>query len=911
MKKPILILSLAFLSLNTSGSQQATRQATGLFRALLQAKQTARRVAIQAVETVGVKGAQKAPQVFPKGWTPPTSLKQPIPLKNFDIIHIPAIKASATAPLVTMSPADLSALWNNNLAPVSAKPVVEEPATPVVEQPQTPTLITQLDAFEDQGAFFNPTDNEENAQIKAEPLVEAQGEEDALSLLVDEDVILFDQKQVVEETEPLARPTTRIFEEAQAFMVENQETQGTDTPVMPIAEDTAMPVAAPLLVDTAFVVVDNGKDLEEAKPTPAPTSLVPAVDHLKNTNSALATACEKITDILNSLAPKATPEDPNLAGASTSTVQKVITGALATGTAAVIAVKKPGAAKQLVRGVRQAAATITQPTIAAAQHSAKELITPVPKQTRYFTQAMFKKATSNGNAMIKNFNEAARSILPQPKVTPIEPAKIVAPKTPRVKAIENSTGQKVAEDYLKKLEREQIKIHEKKVAELKALEKIKAQEDAIRLEQEEAARLKKQADDAVTKLNAELKAKEIELKKIEEAQVRKQELADAKIKQEAKAQEDARFKKQADDAVAKLEAELKAKEAELKKIEETKVHEKEIADAKAKKEAKAQEDARLKKQAPVLTGHVSRKPVTTTLIPSIPKMKSYLPKKKPKTVAPKPTEPAKEEPKNEEPKKEEELKPKEQEEELESSPEEEKHKKVKEEEEESDTEDSLTKKKETPEEPAEEKKPEDETPVATPAVTPQAVLPKVLAPRVRDTSLAAARPAWAAKINVQPVQPFNPHVPTTAELNEKASRQRTVELPFGNNDQLVIASTNHSLQNIYPTADASNAHPESGFIAPHDPLAHFAPVPAPRPNHKNSDSLASDHHVPISETPAIAVEEAQTSHYPDTFPNLAAKKESQTKVALDFGKEIISTTVIQPLKQLARYVIETVSNWFN
>lgn len=153
-----------------------------------------------------------------------------------------------------------------------------------------------------------------------------------------------------------------------------------------------------------------------------------------------------------------------------------------------------------------------------------------------------------------------------------------------------------------------------------------------------------------------------------------------------------------------------------------------------------------------------------------------------------------------------------------------------------------------------------------------------------------------------------------------------------------MSTAQHSLPETHQAA-IQNTHPESDFPVASAPVAEVA-LPkkdctaaphvlvvnekkhVPSNPHPESTIPVADISLAPMALPKIAVppltaaitydEQGHTYQalYPE-FQNLAAEKESDTKLAFDFGKEILNTTVIQPLKQLAHYVVKTISSWFH
>ena len=889
--KPIVLLSFAFLSLNISGSHHATKQGLQFAKFFMRNGRALEQTASQITKAPGLTSTARASF---SGWTPPTVLPkfQLPPLIKQSNLSVPL---KAYAPLagvaassgVHLSATDLQALWNGPVTSTGpslipfAPPTFEgfgigggeEPTTPVVERPAAPgaapeTIQTdEPDSYEDQGAnpYALPEENEEEIiPNPVEPLAENE-EQDPVRSFADEDVILFTPEDADEDL-IVASPTTPVVENPTTPVVEIPTIQRiVENPTTQVVEAPTTQVVEPL-VDTALVLVDNSQDLNALQPVETPAK--PTVEPL-------------------------------------TTIQKVITATLGAGTAAVIAVKtkKPGPAKQLVKGIQKAATAIKQPAISAVQQGAKELTAPLPKQTRYFTQETFKKSTSNGKTMLRHFKEEADFRADMAKFHPKEASKTTPPtpkvKTPAqetksvktIKVVKNPTILPKPKETSAKPKQAPTKTTTKAVpaeqpVKTRKKEEARVREDAARLEREEATRLKKQAEDEVAKLDAQTKQVEEARVRAEEARVREEEArlkAEAEIKDQEEA-DAAQFKRN-QDALDEAAATLKTQQAKAKKT------------LPKKQTSKAIDRKKMNPRSLAPLGRSAKKPVTPVAATPQPKKKLYLPKLKPLKAAPKPAAPAKEEPKKEEKKedpKKEELKPEEgeEEEELENSSEEELRP---EEEEYIDEEDSLVKTiiRKKPTEKKEELKNET-APATPPATPPHETAKKALAPVVSNAAIAI-RNGWASKINVEPTPPLEPHVPSTAELNEQAARQRTVELPFGNSEPLVVPTAKHSLPGTPQTA-IQNAHPESNIPVPNISLAKVA---APKATLPLGTAIIHDEHAQAA------------PQSPEIFPtNLAAEKESDAQLAFDFGKEVIRTTVIQPLKQLAHYVVETISGWF-
>ena len=526
----------------------------------------------------------------------------------------------------------------------------------------------------------------------------------------------------------------------------------------------------------------------------------------------------------------------------------------------------------------------------------KELeVVSIPKQTRYFTQATFKKAASNGNKMRRFFEEEIKFRKDTEKLH----AKDAKNKAQEITRLERQAKNEVAklDTQLKLKAQEDIaRIKHDKIREQ---EKTKA--DTIRL---------KEIEQEQSKLREQEKA---EAKKVQENTARLEreriEIENAKVREE-QAKEDARLKKQAEDEVARVDAELKAKEIELKKFEAEQKKVQEKAELKAKNNAHLKAEVPAKEKVlksknkvavtphkkinfrPLATlspvsKHTAKKlvtpPVASALI--VPTLHHQLPD--PTPLVPAHAAPPQEEQKNEEAKKDNTLKSQQNDDTDDTSGEKKKRKESDEEDNDDDDDTDPLTKTVRREKPAQEKEePAEEASTAPPTAALPQEAGKSLAPTVRKAAALTIANGWASTIKVSPTPPAPLCVPTTEELNKEAARKRTVELPFGNNNPAVVATTSPpplTAETPQPAVHQT-AHPESGFSTTRTQKIEAPPAPT-------------------------TLHEDAVSHYPDTFPNLAAKKESTATRILDFGKEIINATVVQPLKQLAHYVVETVSNW--
>jgi hypothetical protein len=488
----------------------------------------------------------------------------------------------------------------------------------------------------------------------------------------------------------------------------------------------------------------------------------------------------------------------------------------------------------------------------------QKLIMPTPRQAELFATKILKTARRNEKIMIQNFHAEARFRTSMAKFH----AKDAKNKVLEIARLEKQAKNEVAKLEAELKHAEEVRIREQQIKE------TKAQEEAARLEQEEAARLKKQAEEEIARL-------ETELKQVEEARVREEQI------KQTKAQEDAT-------ALVKTQKIKTKKQFFPAKKWLPKINLRPLA----------------------VLSHPKKLTIRATT-PGAPTTQSNLPELTQPTQ--KPTDPIKEEPKEEikksEDSKKETVQPKK--EELENSTGK-KLRKPEEEAEEYDEGEPLTKKipVKKPAQKKEELPPHEEVLPTTPTASPHEGAKKALAPMVGN-ALAAARNGWASKITTNSTTPPPVHIPTTAELNVKAARQRTVELPLGKSDPAVKSPA------------IPNAHPESGFPAPVvlppkatptiQKNAGLTSMPIKVVEENTPDTTHPKKNIPGAKKAGVPPHEQaqENTHYPDIFPNLATKKEANTKLAFDFGKEIIHTTVIKPLKQLAQYVLDTINGWLS
>ena len=937
MKKHILLLSLAFLSLNISGSNQVTGRLPGLLgvlRSFARTTETKANQAVKAAEPKAITVASNAPilrnsanaavlkAVFPKNpmgsgtnalfnstpsalnlisFTPATSESTDNFLKTY--VPLTGIAASSSV-LLPFSDDQINAL-SKNLKP---KPSTSSTQQALNTGDRAATIASDIHLSEDE---FEELLNAPIVPSNTPSLIPfAQPTPEELSIgdeKDDADVILFKQAPTPDEVLVIEKPTSTIFEEAQAFTYESS-----DQPLSAhIVENSMMLIANP---EPATPTIDNAKDLTA---TEMPNQAVNILAHTQEEKSLFS---KLMTEIINFPAKKetsqATKEAPKTALVPYIEQPKALVSiVIPQDKVALPKEEEPIITNQpTLSSVLKSTAVIGAGALTYAAVAAKK-----PAAAKEIAKQIISKI--NPQRVTPVIEEVVVSAqVKVPLIRHINPSEALAAQLKKVNAAEKNAFRKINIETARL-----IRQGEKEFTKLETNFKIKAKKDAA-----EVIRLEKQAKNEVAKLEAKFKPKaredaplkmEAELKQAQETKVRLEVEAKAKeetrVREEQQAKEDAarlerknaetaRLKQQAEEQVAKLEAELKAKARE---------------DARLKMEAQERAETALKAKlaAPIDTPEIENvnTDVKIEKAPVVEKAKAKAPKSKMKSrtptfkskpawikwpkfkpvikwpkfipaVAPIPAPvpapipaPAPIENSTEE-------------EDLENS--QTKKLRPQEEEEEEELVDDLMKKVPLKKPDQKEEQFHEETEPTTPPTTPHEIAKKTLAAPLVKNTFVTTRLAWASKINTEPASLFKSNIPSPQELTQKADSKRTVELPFGENNNPLVASTaSYSLPNNH-TPTVKNARPLESELP-----AAASSSPVILDTQKNTTAT----NVSMKYNPALYPEFSNLAPYKDS------PKKSNTKLAFDFGKEIVNTIIIQPLKQLAHSVIEAISSWFN
>ncbi len=733
-----------------------------------------------------------------------------------------------------------------------------------------------------QGAFFDSEDEE----LEETPTPEQEQEEKSLTATTpqgttlaphcDEDVLPFGTYPNTDcaETEPL-----RLSEVPEPYDAQPSSEQQTLNALTLQAQS----LSSEQLVDTALVVIDQAPVLNETIKEPTlshalvtasekPSDLIPLDTTAPTTD--LVPFQEKPTALI--MPPTITTQGKDTTASLTTTAQPstlttIVTAstavALGAGTAAILTAKKPATAKHLVATLRTQAPA-TRQVIRTVAHT----VTPTTRAVEKHAEQTLKTAERTQTTMIQHFKEEHRFRTDMAKF-PTQPQ----PKTPPVRQTPRTTKEKP-------LIADAIEIYEKKIKVKKLNARLEA--EAKQIKQNQTA---SQTPTTTSLLSATSGKSTVGTGThvVRPHQAIEEVITPHRAQQAISSQAPIHIP-------SKVPRTIKPRYAKITTpLQSLVTHPFEQAPV----------------QVPIVPAQEqpeeAQKPTAPTPAPEAKKRKSFLDKKKKKSLqvgAQQPAAPAaqpateKSEPAKEKPT-EEQFKDKIKDAIQEDAPQ--KHKKSRENDDEFDNDAKPLTKTVRRTKPAQLKQPEilPEETIDNSAPIPSQVLSstqKAIAPLLGN-SLAAARNAWASKPYVAPAQPRTElPLATTEELNAQAAKQRVLELPFGNSAEPVKKSTKtpsaldtpektHSID--LPTT--SNIHPENGrqLAVTHDA------IPA---------------HSPLMSAP----ETNEHDQYPDEFPSLALKQESSAKQVFDFGKVVINTVIIQPLKHLAQYVVDTISHWF-